>query len=191
LNLPKSWLWVSLLSDLWWITSGRHYVQKQMWDFRFSWWWVWRWQSVFWYIIQCSLVEADQRFRGAYCVHHLRGWPDDVGSTHLWNVGLLRDYTVLYPRRLWSSETNVSSFCWVFFCKQTAQTLATNWCGPLFPDSQDVDLDAILGELCALENQYDAALMAGTGGRNSSQHPGPKRTSVPNTGQELIHPISV
>jgi hypothetical protein len=52
----------------------------------------------------------------------------------------------------------------------------------LFLDSQDVDLDAILGELCALENQYDAALTGGTGGRNSSQHTGPKRTSVPNTG---------
>ncbi|PSN41867.1 hypothetical protein C0J52_10233, partial [Blattella germanica] len=48
-------------------------------------------------------------------------------------------------------------------------------------DSQDVDLDAILGELCALENQYDAALNSG---RNSTQHPGPKRTSVPNTGMD-------
>lgn len=48
-------------------------------------------------------------------------------------------------------------------------------------DSQDVDLDAILGELCALENQYDAALSSG---RNSSQHSGPKRTSVPNTGMD-------
>lgn len=27
-------------------------------------------------------------------------------------------------------------------------------------DSQDVDLDAILGELCALESQYDEALAA-------------------------------
>lgn len=53
----------------------------------------------------------------------------------------------------------------------------------LFSDSQDVDLDAILGELCALENQYDAALTGGgTGGRSHSQHPGPKRTSVPSTG---------
>ncbi|XP_023708639.1 ras-associated and pleckstrin homology domains-containing protein 1 isoform X3 [Cryptotermes secundus] len=51
-------------------------------------------------------------------------------------------------------------------------------------DSQDVDLDAILGELCALENQYDAALTGGTGGRNNSQHTGSKRTSVPNTGMD-------
>lgn len=55
-----------------------------------------------------------------------------------------------------------------------------------FSDSQDVDLDAILGELCALENQYDAALTGGgTGGRSNSQHPGPKRTSVPTTGSFL------
>ena len=51
-------------------------------------------------------------------------------------------------------------------------------------DSQDVDLDAILGELCALENQYDAALISG---RNNSQHSGPKRTSVPNAGEYTIH----
>jgi hypothetical protein len=57
----------------------------------------------------------------------------------------------------------------------------------LFSDSQDVDLDAILGELCALENQYDAALTGGsTGGRSNSQHPGPKRTSVPSTGISLL-----
>ncbi|XP_069700402.1 ras-associated and pleckstrin homology domains-containing protein 1 isoform X5 [Periplaneta americana] len=51
-------------------------------------------------------------------------------------------------------------------------------------DSQDVDLDAILGELCALENQYDAAITAGSGGRNITQHSGPKRTSIPNTGMD-------
>jgi len=57
----------------------------------------------------------------------------------------------------------------------------------LFSDSQDVDLDAILGELCALENQYDTALTGGgTGGRSNSQHPGPKRTSVPSTGTSLL-----
>jgi hypothetical protein len=47
----------------------------------------------------CSLVGEDRRLRGAYCLHHHR--PDDRGSMHLWNVGLLQqDYTVLYPRRL-------------------------------------------------------------------------------------------
>jgi hypothetical protein len=36
-----------------------------------------------------------------YCLHHR---PNDGGSKHLWNVGLLqRDYTALYPRRLSSS----------------------------------------------------------------------------------------
>jgi hypothetical protein len=48
-----------------------------------------------------SLVGVTRRFRGAYCPHH---HPDDGGSTHLWNVGLLlRDYTALYLRRLLSS----------------------------------------------------------------------------------------
>jgi hypothetical protein len=27
-------------------------------------------------------------------------WADDGGSMHLWNIGLLRDYTAQYPRRL-------------------------------------------------------------------------------------------
>nr|CAD7414608.1 unnamed protein product [Timema poppensis] len=41
-------------------------------------------------------------------------------------------------------------------------------------NSQDVDLDAILGELCALESQYDQAIGAGRNSHNSS-----KRTSAP------------
>jgi hypothetical protein len=35
----------------------------------------------------CSLVEVDQRFRVAYCLHH---GPVYGGSTHLWNVGLFK-----------------------------------------------------------------------------------------------------
>jgi hypothetical protein len=54
--------------------------------------------TVFWDIAPCNLVEVDRRFRGAYWLHH--HLPDDGGSTHLWNVGLLLDYTALYPRRL-------------------------------------------------------------------------------------------
>jgi hypothetical protein len=38
--------------------------------------------TVFWDIAQCSLVEVDRHFRGAYCLNHPR------------------DYTALYPRRL-------------------------------------------------------------------------------------------
>jgi hypothetical protein len=30
-------------------------------------------------------------------------YPDDGGSTYLWNFGLLWEYTALYPRRLYSS----------------------------------------------------------------------------------------
>jgi hypothetical protein len=38
----------------------------------------------------------------AWLIHH----PDDGGSTHLWNVGLLQqDYIVLYPRKLSSSNS--------------------------------------------------------------------------------------
>jgi len=29
-------------------------------------------------MVQCSIVEVDRRFRGAYCVHHQS---DDEGST--------------------------------------------------------------------------------------------------------------
>nr|CAD7440010.1 unnamed protein product [Timema bartmani] len=46
--------------------------------------------------------------------------------------------------------------------------------GARISDSQDVDLDAILGELCALESQYDQAIGAGRNSHNSS-----KRTSAP------------
>jgi hypothetical protein len=54
----------------------------------------------FWDIAPWSLVEIDRRFRGEYCLHHRGDRPDDGGSTHLWNVGLLqRDYTALCPRR--------------------------------------------------------------------------------------------
>jgi hypothetical protein len=37
--------------------------------------------------VPCSLVEMDRRFRGAYYLHYL---PDNGGSTHLRNVGLLQ-----------------------------------------------------------------------------------------------------
>jgi hypothetical protein len=53
--------------------------------------------GAFWDIALCSL-GVDQHFRGAYCLHH-KG-DDAGGSMHLCNVGLLRDYTALYPRRL-------------------------------------------------------------------------------------------
>jgi hypothetical protein len=40
--------------------------------------------------------------------------PDDGGSTHLWNVGLVQwYYTVLHPRRLLSSELNW--FIWISY----------------------------------------------------------------------------
>jgi hypothetical protein len=56
-------------------------------------------------IALCSLVEVDRYFRDVYWLHYQGNErPDDGGSTHLWNVGLLRrDYAALYPIRLSSS----------------------------------------------------------------------------------------
>jgi hypothetical protein len=49
----------------------------------------------------CSAVKVDRRFRIAYCLLHR---PDDGGSTHVWNVGLLqRENTTLHHRRLSSA----------------------------------------------------------------------------------------
>jgi hypothetical protein len=36
--------------------------------------------TAFWDIAPCGLVEADRRFRGAYCLHHQ---DDDDGRTNL------------------------------------------------------------------------------------------------------------
>jgi hypothetical protein len=43
------------------------------------------------------------RVRDTSCLHNQSDHcPDDGGSTHLWNVSLIRrDYTALYPRRLY------------------------------------------------------------------------------------------
>jgi hypothetical protein len=37
--------------------------------------------AVFWDVAPCSLVDADLRFRGTYCLHYHH--PDDGGSIHL------------------------------------------------------------------------------------------------------------
>jgi hypothetical protein len=42
-----------------------------------------------------------RREPSAIQLHH---HPDDGGSTHLWNVGILRDYTEIYPRKFSSSR---------------------------------------------------------------------------------------
>jgi hypothetical protein len=36
-----------------------------------------------WDIVLCSLVEVDQCFRGAYCLHHQGVHTDEGGSKHL------------------------------------------------------------------------------------------------------------
>jgi hypothetical protein len=56
---------------------------------------------IYWDIAPCSLVEINQCFRGAYCLHH-QG--NDGGSKHLWNIGkFLWDYMAQHPRRQSSS----------------------------------------------------------------------------------------
>jgi hypothetical protein len=88
--------------------------------------------GVFWDVAPCSLVGVDRRFRGVYCLHHqaddsvvrtasiraMNHLPDDAGSTYLWNVGLLGDYTALNPRRLQTSDEFsriVTYFCKIHF----------------------------------------------------------------------------
>jgi hypothetical protein len=58
--------------------------------------------TAFWNIAPWSFVQVDQRFRSMYCLHRrVDRRPDDGSSTYLWNIGLLlRDYRVVYPRRL-------------------------------------------------------------------------------------------
>jgi hypothetical protein len=56
--------------------------------------------TVFYGVALCSFVETDHSFAGAYCLHHR----PDGDSKHLWNVGLLRDYTGLHPRKLSSCK---------------------------------------------------------------------------------------
>jgi hypothetical protein len=59
----------------------------------------------FWDIVPCRLVVVDRRFKGVYCLLCQGDLPDNGGSTHLRNVGLLqRDYSAQYPRRLSSPE---------------------------------------------------------------------------------------
>jgi hypothetical protein len=70
--------------------------------------------AVFWNAAPCSLAEMYRRFRGAYCLHYQGDeCRDDGASTHLRNVGLLRDQTALYPimlsylHILWSEHVNL------------------------------------------------------------------------------------
>jgi hypothetical protein len=56
------------------------------------------------------------RVLGAYCLHHR---PDNGGSTHLRNVGLLQDYTALHPRRRNSHSTTRRSACFNIIRRQS------------------------------------------------------------------------
>jgi hypothetical protein len=76
--------------------------------------------TVFWDIAKCSFVEVNRRFRESKptfqrCVlPPPPGWwitvrrPDETGSTHLQNVGLLNwNYTALHPIKQPSSKPTV------------------------------------------------------------------------------------
>jgi hypothetical protein len=71
------------------------------------------WQD---YVHRNRFLDFQRNFRSPL-IHR----PDDGGSTHLWNVGLLqREYTELYPRKLSSSyplrrEPEISNFVVVRF----------------------------------------------------------------------------
>jgi hypothetical protein len=55
--------------------------------------------SIMWYVVWCSLVEIDRRFRCAYFLHSDDRRPDDGGSKHLWNVyKFLPEYTTQHSR---------------------------------------------------------------------------------------------
>jgi hypothetical protein len=52
--------------------------------------------TVFWDVAPCILLETDQRFRGAYYLHHQGA----LMSKHLWNFGqILAECTAQHPRR--------------------------------------------------------------------------------------------
>jgi hypothetical protein len=54
-------------------------------------------KTSFWDLGPCSLAEIYRRFGGANCLH----WSyNDENITHLLEVGVIRDYTMLYIRRL-------------------------------------------------------------------------------------------
>jgi hypothetical protein len=87
----------------------------------------------FWDTPPCRLVGVDRCFRGAYCLHH-QG--DYEGNTHLWNVGILRDYTALYPRRILSPYSPP----WEPEISQCSSQVAGCMTGVRFPAGQDIYL---------------------------------------------------
>jgi hypothetical protein len=57
-------------------------------------------------------IEVYRRFKGAYYLHR----PDEGGSMHLRNVGIIqRDYMVMYPRRLSSHKGGILQFLYILF----------------------------------------------------------------------------
>jgi hypothetical protein len=80
--------------------------------------------TAFWDIAPSNLVGVDRRFRGAYCLHH-QGYdyhPDDGGSMHIWNVGILATLHGAISQealiftfvavRTWNLTPSISVFHW-------------------------------------------------------------------------------
>jgi hypothetical protein len=77
-----------------------------------------KFRIVFWDVLPCKII-VDRRFRGTYCLHHLKRRSTIIlhGSTSqktilnfIWNVVLPRDYMPLCRRRL--------SLCKRMFCRK-------------------------------------------------------------------------
>jgi hypothetical protein len=88
---------------------------------------------VFWSVAQCSHVEVDRRFRGAYCLHHQ---DDDSSplkrrSTSTWLHGatsqktlnfmcspIVHNFPLLYHEGFESSKKILSTFCHTFIIRE-------------------------------------------------------------------------
>jgi hypothetical protein len=74
--------------------------------------------AVFWDVAPCSLVDTDQRFRGAYCLHHqgdgVYGWSRNF---LFWNLKALKRYHKNLPSnfKTQTSKTHFTIFTNNFF----------------------------------------------------------------------------
>jgi hypothetical protein len=90
--------------------------------------------AVSWVVALSRLVWVHQHFRGLYCLHNQGDeWPDDGGSTNLWNFGkLMPVYMALQPRRqssVYFSSQDVNGPGVYFFRSLLILLLMACWCG--------------------------------------------------------------
>jgi hypothetical protein len=80
-------------------------------------------------------VEVNRGFRGAYCLHYRSRRPDDGGSKHVWNIGLLLAGCITqYLRRLsssysplWEHEISKRAMCTKLYWKEVFQVNTWQW----------------------------------------------------------------